>query len=186
MILPISTYGMPILRKVAKEIDKDYEGLQKFIDDLWETMYKSDGIGLAAPQVGRSIRIFVIDSAAVAEDEPDATVFKKEFINPKIVETNGDDWIFNEGCLSLPGIREDVKRPEKIRIQYYDRDFKFYDEEYDGVVARIIQHEYDHLQGVLFTDKVSPLRKRLLKGKLNAITKGKFTVNYKVKAMTHA
>lgn len=186
MILPITTYGMPVLRKVAKEIDKDYEGLNDLIENMYETMYKADGVGLAAPQINKAIRIFVIDASPMAEDEPELEGFKKTFINANIEEKSGEVWSFNEGCLSIPGIREDVKRPEKIRISYYDENFDFHDETYDGIKARIIQHEYDHLDGIMFTDKVSPIKKRLLKGKLNAIVKGKFSCTYKVKVMTHA
>ena len=179
MIYPVVVYGHPVLRKKSREVRKDEEGLSEFIKDLWETMYVSDGIGLAAPQVGKSVRIFVIDAEALAEDDATLKGFKKTFINPKIVEKNGDKEPFNEGCLSIPNIREDVIREPGIRIQYYDQEFNFFDEEYDGIASRIIQHEYDHLEGILFTDLVPPLRKRLLKSKLNAISKGKFEATYK-------
>lgn len=181
MILPVYIYGSPVLRKVAREVEKDEEGLDDFIQNLWETMYHSDGIGLASPQVGKSIRIFVIDGTPMEEDDPSVKDFKQTFINPTIVERDGDDKIFEEGCLSIPEIREQIVRPEKVRIQYYDREFNFHDEEYDGIAARIIQHEYDHLEGILFTDRTAPLKKRMLRGKLNAIAKGKFQVKYKVK-----
>ncbi len=181
MILPVYVYGSPVLRKVAREVEKDEEGLNEFIDNLWDTMYHSDGIGLAAPQIGKSWRIFVIDGTPMEEDDPSVKDFKSTFINPKIVEKSGDDKVYEEGCLSIPDIREQIVRPEKIRIQYYDRDFNFQDEEYIGIAARIIQHEYDHLNGVLFTDRTAPLKKRMLKNKLNAISRGKFQVKYKVK-----
>ncbi|MFC2152503.1 peptide deformylase [Bacteroidota bacterium] len=181
MIYPIVVYGSPVLRKVAKEIDEDYPLLDDFIRDMWETMYQSDGLGLAAPQVGKSIRLFVIDGSPLEEDEPQLKEFKKVFINAKITEKLGDDITINEGCLSIPLLREDVVRPSKIRMEYYDENFNFHDEWFEGMAARVIQHEYDHTEGILFTDKVAPIKKRLLKGKLLAITKGKFKVDYKVK-----
>ena len=183
MIYPVVIYGSPVLRKVAKEIDKEYPELDKFIEDMWETMYQSDGLGLAAPQVGKSIRLFVIDGAPLEEDNPDLKDFKKVFINAEIVEKDGDNITVNEGCLSIPLLREDVVRPSKIRMEYYDENFNFYDEWFEGMAARVIQHEYDHTEGILFTDKVAPIKKRLLKGKLQAITKGKFKVDYKVKLL---
>jgi peptide deformylase len=179
MIYPVVVYGHPVLRRKSRDIKKDEEGLKTFIEDMWETMYVSDGIGLAAPQVGKSVRLFVIDAQSLADDDPSLKGFKKTFINPQIVEKKGDITPFNEGCLSIPNIREDVERESGIRIQYYDEEFNHYDEEYDGVVARIIQHEYDHLEGILFTDLVPSLRKRLLKNKLNAISKGKFDASYR-------
>lgn len=179
MTYPIVVYGHPVLRKVAEDIGRDYPDLDNFIDDLFETMYRSEGIGLAAPQVGRSIRIFVIDGKPVAEDEPAMAEFKKVFINSKIVEKSGDILPMTEGCLSIPNIREEVNREGFIRIHYYDQQWQFHDETYTGYAARVIQHEYDHLDGVLFTDRVNPLRKRLIKGKLNAISKGKFEADYK-------
>lgn len=181
MIYPIVIYGSPILRKVAQEIDKDYPDLQQFIENMWETMYHSDGIGLAAPQVGKSIRLFVIDGSPFEEDDPKLKDFKKTFINAKITDKGEDDKVMNEGCLSIPLLREDVQRPEKIRMEYYDENFNFHDEWFDGMAARIIQHEYDHTEGIMFTDKVAPIKKRLLKGKLQAISKGKFNVEYKVR-----
>jgi peptide deformylase len=148
---------------------------------MFETMYVSDGVGLAAPQIGLSIRMIVIDATAMEDEEhPELKGFKKVFINPEIIEEDGEEWMFNEGCLSLPAIREDVLRKSLIRIQYYDQDFNFHDERYDGIIARILQHECDHLKGILFTDRVPPLRKRLLKSKLVAISKGKVEVNYKI------
>lgn len=181
MIYPIVIYGSPVLRKVAQEIDKDYPEIEKFIKDMWDTMYVSDGVGLAAPQVGKSVRLFVIDGSPFAEDEPALKDFKKVFINAKIIETEEEQITANEGCLSIPLIREDVNRPAKIRLEYYDENFNHYDEWFEGMAARIIQHEYDHTEGILFTDKVAPIKKRLLKSKLQGISKGKFKVDYKVK-----
>jgi peptide deformylase len=179
MIYPIVIYGHPVLRKVAEDIDSDYPDLQIFITDLFETMYKSDGLGLAAPQVGKSIRIFVIDGTPVAEDEPSLEGFKKVFINAHISEKCGEMKPMNEGCLSIPHLREEVNRESHIRIKYYDENWAFHDEVFDGYKARIIQHEYDHLDGILFTDRLNPLRKRLLKSKLMDISKGKFETDYK-------
>jgi peptide deformylase len=179
MIYPIVVYGHPVLRKVAVDIDRDYPDLPKLIDDLFETMYHSDGLGLAAPQIGKSIRIFVIDGKPIAEDEPALADFKKVFINARITERCGELQPMNEGCLSIPNLREEVMRESHIRINYYDENWVNHDEVFDGYRARIIQHEYDHLDGILFTDKVSPLRRRLLKGKLTAISKGNFEADYK-------
>jgi peptide deformylase len=179
MVYPIVIYGHTILRKVAQEITNDYPALNQLIEDLFETMYHSEGMGLAAPQIGKSIRIFVIDGNPVAEDEPSLADFKKVFINANISERCGDLQPMNEGCLSIPGLREEVMRESHIRISYYDENWQYHNEVFDGYKARIIQHEYDHLEGILFTDKVNPLRKRLLKGKLTAITKGKFEADYK-------
>lgn len=181
MILPVYVIGSPVLRKIAEEITPDYEGLQDLLKDMEETMYHSDGIGLAAPQIGKSIRIFIIDASPLEEDDETLKDFKKVFINPKIIEYKGERALFNEGCLSIPTIREDVERESEIRIQYYDENFKFHDEIFDGIKARIIQHEYDHLEGILFTDLISPLRKRLLKGKLTSVSKGKVDVKYRIK-----
>jgi peptide deformylase len=179
MTYPIVVYGHSVLRKVSVEINKDYPGLNQLIEDLFETMYKSEGMGLAAPQIGKSIRLFVIDGKPMAEDEPTLADFKKVFINANISERCGELQPMNEGCLSIPGIREEVMRESHIRISYYDENWQFYDEVYEGYKARIIQHEYDHLQGILFTDKVNPLKRRLLKSKLIAISKGKFEASYK-------
>lgn len=180
MILPITVYGNPILRKVTKEIDPDYKDLNKLIENMFETMYKAEGVGLAAPQVNKAIRMLVIDATPFGEDEPDLKDFKKVIINPEIVEFMGDEEAFNEGCLSLPGIREDVNRPTKIRIIYQDENFNEFEEVWDGVKARIVQHEYDHLEGKLFVDRISPIRKRLISGKLTAIAKGKTIPDYKI------
>lgn len=180
MILPITVYGNPVLRKVAEEIDENYKDLDKLISNMFETMYKAEGVGLAAPQINKSIRLMVIDATPFEEDEPDLKDFKKVFINPEILEFKGEKEAFNEGCLSLPGIREDVVRPTKIRINYLDENFVEHEEEWEGIKARIVQHEYDHLEGTLFIDHISPIKKRLLNGKLNAIAKGKTVPDYKI------
>jgi peptide deformylase len=179
MIYPIYVYGNPVLKKVAVDVEKDYPGLQKLVDDLFDTMYHSEGLGLAAPQIGRSIRLFVIDGAPVAKDEPELADFKKTFINAHIIEKCGELVPMNEGCLSIPHIREEVKRESHIRILYYDEDWIYHDEVYDGYKARIIQHEYDHTDGILFTEKINPLKKQLIRGKLLDISKGKFEADYK-------
>lgn len=179
MIYPIVVYGHPVLRKKAREVNQENPNLSEFMENLWETMYESDGIGLAAPQVGKPVRIFVMDSGALAEDDPKVVKFKKAFINPVITERTGEIISYNEGCLSIPNLRDEVEREPRIRIEYYDEDFNHHDEYYDGIVARIIQHEFDHLEGIMFTDLVTPLKKRLLKGKLGAIMKGKFDASYR-------
>lgn len=179
MTYPIVVYGHPILRKVAEDIDRDYPGLDQLIADLFETMYHSEGLGLAAPQIGKSVRIFVIDGKPAAEDEPALAEFKKALINPHIIEKSGELVMMTEGCLSIPNLREEVNRESHIRITYFDENWNYHDEVYEGYAARIIQHEYDHLDGIMFTDKVSPLRKRLLKSKLTAISKGRFEAEYR-------
>jgi peptide deformylase len=181
MILPIVAYGDPVLKKVAEEINPDYPGLDKLIQDMYETMYSSKGVGLAAPQIGKSIRLFVIDASPFADEYPELENWKRTFINPRILEEEGEEWNFNEGCLSIPGIREDVERKPELILEYEDDNFELHEEKFDGVVARVIQHEYDHLEGILFTDHLSPLKKRLLKGKLTDISKGIVDVNYKMK-----
>jgi peptide deformylase len=183
MTLPIFVYGSPVLRKIAEDIPKDFPGLPTFIENMWETMYKSDGVGLAAPQVGRSIRLFVIDGSSMDEDDPTMADFKKAFINARITKREGDPWVFNEGCLSLPNIREDVSRPSVITITYYDENFNYHEEQFDGLKARVIQHEYDHLEGVLLVDHISAIKRKLLAGKLSAISKGKVDVKYKIKSL---
>lgn len=180
MVLPITAYGHPVLRKVARDIDKDYPGLKELISDMYETMYATHGVGLAAPQVNLSIRLLVMDATPYSEEDPAAKDFKRVLINPKIIEESGDDWTFNEGCLSIPEIREDVIRKPKIRIQYYDESWEFHDETYEGVMGRIIQHEYDHLEGILFVDKISSIRKMLLKRRLSDISKGEIDIDYKM------
>lgn len=181
MIRPVYIYGSPVLRKVAKNIDASYPDIKQLIDDMFDTMHHSEGIGLAAPQIGLSVRVIVIDASPLEEDEPALKDFKKVFINAKIVERFGDKKLYKEGCLSIPNLREEVEREEKVRIQYLDENFNAHDEVYDGIPARIIQHEYDHLEGMLFTDRVSTLRRKLLSGKLQGISKGKFDVDYKFK-----
>lgn len=190
MVLPIIAYGDPVLKKVAQDIDKTYPKLDEIIKNMYETMYHASGVGLAAPQVGLSIRLFVIDGSPFAEKEEDEEEdpraagmenFKKVFINPKITKEDGEEWGFNEGCLSIPKIREEVFRKEKISITYYDEKWKLHTEKYEGYAARIIQHEYDHIEGVLFTDHLSALKRKLLTKKLNLISKGEITVDYKMK-----
>ena len=186
MILPIVAYGDPVLKQRAEEISKDHKGLDKLIDNMFETMYSASGVGLAAPQIGKSIRLFIVDASPFGEDEEDPESLKVKdfmevFINAEIVETEGEEWAFQEGCLSIPNIREDVYREPNIRIKYYDRDWNCHEKEFDGYAARIIQHEYDHIEGILFTDLLNPLKKRMLKGKLQDITKGNVDVNYKMK-----
>jgi peptide deformylase len=181
MIYPIVVYGSPILRQIAKEIDAGYPGLQQLIDDMFETMYKADGMGLAAPQIGRSVRIFVVDGTSLEEDDPAMKDFKKAFINPKILDLEGDTVMMNEGCLSLPKLREDVNRFDKVRIRYQDEKFNLFEEEFVGLKARVIQHEYDHLDGIMFIDRIPPLRRKLLKGKLKDISKCNVDVKYKIR-----
>mgnify|MGYP002351416739 FL=1 len=178
--MPIVAYGHPTLRKKAEVIDKDYPDLQQFIADMFETMYASNGLGLADPQVNRIIRLFVIDATPYAEDFPGETNLKRVFINPRVVEERGEEWSFNEGCLSIPDIREDVLRKTELRIQYYDEQFNYHDEVISGVLARVMQHEYDHLEGVLFVDRINPLRKIMLKRKLTDITKGLVKTDYRM------
>lgn len=188
MILPIVAYGDPVLKKVAKDIDKDYPKLQDLIANMYETMYNAYGVGLAAPQIGLPIRLFVVDTTGFAEDddlseEEQAFLrgFKKTFINAKILKEEGDEWVFNEGCLSIPDVREDVFRKPVITIQYQDEDFNTHTETFSGLAARVIQHEYDHIEGVLFTDKLSSLKKKLIKNRLSNISKGKIRVDYRMK-----
>lgn len=179
MIYPITVFGDPILRKKAEPITRDFADLKVFVRNMFETMYSSDGVGLAAPQVGKAIRIFILDTTTDEEDEPAG--IKKAFINPEILEKTGDEWVMNEGCLSLPEVREDVMRPETVRIKYMDEDFNEHDEIYSGFSSRVIQHEYDHLEGVMFVDYLTPLKRRILKSKLTAISKGKVQPKYRIK-----
>lgn len=188
MILPIVAYGAPVLKKEAVEISNEYPNLDQLIENMWETMYASNGVGLAAPQIGLSIRLFVIDAAPFSEDEEldeaEATLlktFKKAFINPTIIEENGPLWEFNEGCLSIPDVREDVSRHERIRIHYWDEQFKEQELVLTGLAARVVQHEYDHIEGILFTDHLTSLKRRLLKNRLNSISKGAIQVDYPMK-----
>ncbi len=187
MILPIRAYGDPVLRKVAKEITPNYPELKMLIDNMFETMYDAHGIGLAAPQIGLDIRLFVIDIRPLAEDEDYFDIanelkdFKKVFINAKILEEKGEEWKFNEGCLSIPDVREDVSRKETIVIEYLDENFIKHTETFSDIRARVIQHEYDHIEGILFTDKISALKKKIIRGKLNKITHGDINVGYKMR-----
>ncbi len=181
MTLPIVVYGSPALRAENKEIDATYPEVRKLIDDMFATMYVAEGVGLAAPQVGRNIRLFVVDVTPWADDEPELAGFRRAFINPEIYERSAEEGFYNEGCLSLPGLHEDVSRPVSIRMRYLDENFAPHDEEFTGRPARVIQHEYDHLEGVVFTDLLSPLRRTLLKGKLAGFTKGKYKASYRTK-----
>ncbi len=188
MILPIYGYGEPVLRKVGEEISKDYPNLKEIIANMYDTMYFAHGVGLAAPQVGMSIRLFIIDTDPFSDSDDvskeEAALlkgFKKTFINPKILKEEGDIWGFNEGCLSIPDVREDVFRHDTISIEYFDEDFNKKTEVYDGLIARVIQHEYDHIEGILFTDHISSLKKKLIAKKLNNIMEGKARPDYKMK-----
>ncbi len=188
MILPIRAYGDPVLKKVAQDIEPGHPGLDKLIADMFETMYAASGVGLAAPQIGQSIRLFIVDASPFAEDEDGQPTdeahlkdFKKVFINPYIVEEEGEEWGFEEGCLSIPGIREEVYRAGRIVLQYHDEHFNEFEEEFDGFAARVIQHEHDHLDGVLFTDHLNPLRKRMLQGRLRDISRGRTDARYKMR-----
>ena len=181
MTLPIYVYGWPLLRKKSENITPDYPNLQQLISNMFETMYQAEGCGLAAPQIGLNIRLIVIDGAAMADEKkPDDMLrtFKKVLINLVITERTGDEWVDNEGCLSFPKLRESVKRPSKVKIEYVDENFQPHSEEYDGMASRIIQHEYDHIEGSLFIDRISPLRRKLIVAKLNAIAKGKTDCKY--------
>ncbi len=187
MTLPIVAYGAAVLRKVSEPISADYPNLDKLIEDMWETMYDSNGVGLAAPQINRAIRLFVMDSEQIFENAepedanfPDAPGIKRVFINAEIIELSGKEWVYNEGCLSIPKIREDVLRHEKVTLKYMDENFLEKVETFDGMTARIILHEYDHIEGKLFIDYIKPLKKKMLQGKLNDIHKGKVRVDYKM------
>ena len=188
MILPIFAYGEPVLRKKGAVIDKDYPKLEELLENMFETMYEASGIGLAAPQIGHPIRLFLVDASPFAEDEDlseeecaSLENFKKVFINAQVVDQVGDEWAFNEGCLSIPDVREDVFRQSDIVIEYQDENFEKHKDTFTGIAARIIQHEYDHIEGILFTDKLSPLKKRLIKTKLSNISKGKVSIDYRMR-----
>lgn len=188
MILPIIGYGDPVLRKVGEEVSKDYPNLKEVIANMYETMYNAHGVGLAAPQVGLAISIFIVDCEPFSdsddlskEEAAQLKTFKKTFINPKILKEEGEEWGFNEGCLSIPDVREDVFRHEQITIEYYDENFNKHTDVYDGLIARVIQHEYDHIEGILFTDRISSLKKRLISKKLQNIMEGKARPDYKMK-----
>ena len=183
MILPIVAYGSNVLRSQCKEIDSSYSNLDQLIENMFETMYAASGVGLAAPQINKSIRLFIIDTSPFKDDEsPNHEVCKKIFINPKITSITGESWSFSEGCLSIPEVREDVKRLSEITIEYFDKDFNKHTETYDGLNARVILHEYDHIEGILFVDKISPLRKRMIKGKLKDISNGTLNANYLIRS----
>lgn len=182
MKLPIVAYGDPVLKKVAENITQDYKDLSLLINNMFDTMYAANGVGLAAPQIGLPIRLFVIDANPFYDEETQKPEgLKKVFINAKISEESGDKWTFNEGCLSIPDVREDVSRHPNIYISYYDENWTLFEEHFSGLMARVIQHEYDHIEGKLFTDRINPLRKTMLRGKLDAISKGVVKVDYKMK-----
>lgn len=188
MILPVVAYGHPVLRKMCEDIDATYPDLEKLVADMWETMYNSNGVGLAAPQINRPIRLFVVDTEQIVEnfDDEDKKEFpnekpiKQTFINAHKIEETGDEWPYNEGCLSIPKIREDVYRGEKVKLRYMDEQFNEHEKEFDGITARVILHEYDHIDGKLFIDYLKPLKKRLLKKKLNDISSGKIRTDYRM------
>lgn len=183
MILPIVAYGDPVLRKMGEDIDKNYPDLKKLIEDMFDTMNQAKGVGLAASQIGKAIRLFIVDGSPFAEgdEHPELKDFKKIFINARMLEEKGEEWNYNEGCLSLPKIREDVKRKPTIKIKYLDENFVEQEEVFDGIPARIIQHEYDHIEGKLFIDRINTLRRTLLKSRLTDIAKGNVEVSYKMK-----
>ena len=188
MILPIVAYGHPILRVVCPDIDAQYPDLEKLIADMWETMYRSNGVGVAAPQINKAIRLFVIDTVQIVEgfDEEDLKEFPNEkgikqvFINAQKIEETGEPWAYNEGCLSIPKVREDIYRGERVRLKFYNEKFEAQEAEFDGITARVILHEYDHIEGILFIDYVAPLKKRLMKKKLDDISNGKVRMDYKM------
>ena len=181
MILPIYTYGLPVLRKEAEDITPDYPELKELVQNMFETNERADGVGLAAPQIGLPIRVVIVDLTPLAEDMPEYADFKRAYINGYIVEEEGETLLMDEGCLSLPGIHEKVPRAEKVRIQYVDENFVEHDEWVEGFLARVIQHEFDHLEGKVFTDRISPLRRQMNKAKFNALLSGKVRCDYKVK-----
>ena len=184
MILPIYIYGQPVLRKVAQDITPDYPELQQFISDMWETLASSEGIGLAAPQVGRAVRVVVIDLDLLSDDMPEYKDFRKVFINPHIIEVDEENTdSMEEGCLSLPGIHEKVRRSKRIHVSWQDEQFQQHDEWVDGYLARVMQHEFDHLDGHMFVDRISPMRKQLIKGKLASLLKGRYRCSYRTKAV---
>jgi peptide deformylase len=179
MILPIYAYGSPVLRKKCSDIELEYPNLKELLDNMYETMYDSHGIGLAAPQIGLPIRIFIVDGSPIEEIKPEG--FKQTFINPIILEEWGEEWKYEEGCLSIPTIHENVSRKPELRIRYLDENFKEHEKTFDGMAARIIQHEFDHIEGKLFVDKISPLKRNLIKGKLNNISLGRVEHSYKMR-----
>ena len=180
MVLPVVAYGHPVLKHVAEDIEENSPEIQQLIADMFETMYYTEGVGLAAPQINKSIRLFVMDSDPFKDKYPEGAGVKKVFINPEIIELSGEPWTFREGCLSLPDMGEDVERPSKVKIYYMDENFVEHEEEFDGIVARVIQHEYDHLEGKCYVDRISSMRKMLLKNKLRNISEGNVDVDYKM------
>ena len=181
MIYPIVIYGSPVLRRKSESISADYPDLPKLVEDMFLTLKEAEGVGLAAPQIGKNIRLFVVDCTPWGEDDPSLADYRRVFINAEIYERSAETGLFNEGCLSLPGLHEDVRRPLSIRMRYVDENFAEHDEEFTGLPARVIQHEYDHIEGEVFTDHLSPLRRNLLKGKLLNLSKGKYRCTYKTK-----
>ncbi len=183
MILPVVAYGDPVLKRMCEEISDEYPNLNELIDNMFQTMYAADGVGLAAPQIGKTIRLFIVDTVQVEDKEknPDYNGVKKAFINAEMIEEKGEEWKYEEGCLSIPNIREDVSRQPLIKMRYFDREWNEHVEVFNGINARVIQHEYDHIEGILFTDKINPLKKRLLQRKLDKISKGKINVDYKMR-----
>ena len=184
MILPIYAYGQAVLRKSGKPVEKDMEGLSSLIENMWDTMYNAKGIGLAAPQIGKSLRLFLVDTVQLEEDDKELEGVKMALINPTILEESGEEKSYEEGCLSIPDIRGDVYRKPSIRIEYYDEEFVKHEKNFSGINARVIQHEYDHIEGKLFTEKLQPLRKRLIKRKLESIRKGKVSSDYRMRFAT--
>ncbi|MFT4680481.1 MAG: peptide deformylase [Granulosicoccus sp.] len=180
-LLPIVPYGDPVLRQETEELDAKYPDLDQLIANMFATMYGASGVGLAAPQIGLPVRLFIVDASPFAEEYPELDGFVKAFINPIIHEESGKTWMFNEGCLSIPGIREDVERHPNLTIEYYDEEWNLIEEDYDGIIARVIQHEYDHIEGILFTDLISGFRKRVVKGKLKDVESGNVDVTYKMR-----
>jgi len=181
MLLPIYAYGQPVLKKVGEDIDKDYDGLSDLLVNMWETMYNADGVGLAAPQIGKAIRIFLVDTVQTMEEGEEDKGIKMAFINAHIVEENGEAWSYEEGCLSIPNIRGEVSRQEQVTIKWVDEDWNEHEQTFDGINARVIQHEYDHIEGKLFTEQLKPLKKKLIKRKLEAIKKGNVKAHYRMK-----
>lgn len=181
MLLPIYAYGQPVLKKKAEDIGTDYPGLREFTESMWETMYHAEGVGLAAPQVGRSIRLFVVDTIQIMEEGKESEGIKRVFINAHKVEEAGEPWTYEEGCLSIPEVRGDVDRPPQLRLRYLDENFEEHEDVFTGINARVIQHEYDHIDGILFTEHLKPIKKRLVRRKLEDIKKGKVKVEYRMK-----
>lgn len=181
MILPVYAYGQPVLKKVAQEIDQDFEGLSDLLEDMWETMYHAQGVGIAAPQIGQSLRLFLVDTVQAMDEGEEDQGIKKAFINAQVIEENGDLWAYEEGCLSIPNVKGDVERYEKVKIKYQDENFNEFTEVYEGINARVILHEYDHIEGKLFTEKLKPLKKKMISRKLDQIKKGKVKADYRLR-----